>query len=371
MKTVYADNAASTPTDDRVIEAYNFASKQFFANPSSLHDLGAKSAQQLEVSRKTVAEFIGASAEEIYFCSTGSEALNLAILGCAKASTKKHIITTKIEHPAVLNACLASEKNGYTVTYLEVDNLGQINIEELSQTITEQTLMFISAYGNSELGTLVDIQKISKICKQKNVLLVIDACQSAAYLTLDVSKLGANLLVFNGSKMYGPKGVSALYIKEGTEILPIIYGGGQERSLRSGTENLPAIIAFAKACEIISEERESFVKTIKELRNLLQKEMEGMGFTINAQSASKLPNHLSVIVDTQITDVVTALSELGICVSSGSACSQKSLAQSHILRAIGLSGEQINKTIRITLGKYSQKSDITAIIKALKLLQRR
>ncbi|MBI4948236.1 cysteine desulfurase [Candidatus Berkelbacteria bacterium] len=371
MKFVYADNAASTQTDERVLRVISETANNFFANPSSAHALGKNSAEMLSNSRQTVADFIGAKSDEIYFCSSGSEAINLAILGTAKASTKKHIITTKIEHPAVKNTCLSLEKSGYNITYLDVDSFGFISVLDLKKSITNDTLMFVLAYGNSEIGTLADVKAISEICHERGILVVVDACQSAAYLPLNINDLGADLLIFNGSKMYGPKGVSALYVKEGINIFPIIYGGGQEKSLRSGTENLAAVCGLAKACQIAKSEHGDYTKIISDLNKKLVNELKDMGVKINAETPHKLPNHISVIIEnTDSTDLVQSLSELGVYVSSGSACSQKSQTESHVLNSIGLKSDQINKTIRITLGKYSQKEDINAIIEAIKKIQR-
>lgn len=368
-KQIYLDHAAATPTDPRVVTAMEPYWTEFFGNPSSAHVVGQKAADAVMNSQKTIASLIGAKPKEIVFTGSGTESNNLALLGIARANKNKgkQIITTNIEHPSILNACQALERDGFEIIYLKVGQDGLINVEELRQTVNDQTILVTTHYGNSEIGVLQPINEIGQICREKEIYFHVDACQAMAYTNIDVVDSNIDLLTFNGSKMYGPKGVAVLYVREGVNIFPITYGGGQQLSLRSGTENVPGIVGLAKAAEIIAAERKADAVRVAKLRDQLQVELEKNGAVINAKTSLRLPNHLSVTLNNaKATDLVKHFDQNGIAVSSGSACSATSMAESYVLQAIGLTSNEINKTIRITLGRATAETDILAIVTAAK-----
>lgn len=365
-KAVYADYAAITPIDDRVILAMNEASRQY-GNPSSRHSYGRTSRKLLDKSRQTVAQFLSCSDAEVTFTASGTESNNLAVLGIARANKARgnHIVTSSIEHPSVINACRALERDGFKVTYLPVNSNGVVDPAKLQQALTDETILVSIHLANSEIGVVQDIPALSEIIRtHSSARFHTDACQAAAYTDLNVQKLGVDSLTFNGTKLYGPRGIAALYVKEGTDIFPLVYGGGQEKSLRSGTENIPAIVGLSAALEIVVENRDSEGRRIEKLRDTLEDQLSRQsGISINANQGRRLPNYLSItLVNCRESDVVRAMDERGVAVSSGSACSSKSLTDSHVLKAIGLTNEQMNRTLRITLGRGTVESDIEKIV---------
>lgn len=365
-KAVYADYAAITPIDDRVILAMNEASRQY-GNPSSRHSYGRTSRKLLDKSRQTVAQFLSCSDAEVTFTASGTESNNLAVLGIARANKARgnHIVTSSIEHPSVINACRALERDGFKVTYLPVNSNGVVDPAKLQEALTDETILVSIHLANSEIGVVQDIPALSEIIRMhSSARFHTDACQAAAYTDLNVQKLGVDSLTFNGTKLYGPRGIAALYVKEGTDIFPLVYGGGQEKSLRSGTENIPAIVGLSAALEIVVENRDSEGRRIEKLRDTLEDQLSRQsGISINANQGRRLPNYLSItLVNCRESDVVRAMDERGVAVSSGSACSSKSLTDSHVLRAIGLTNEQMNRTLRITLGRGTIESDIEKIV---------
>ena len=366
---IYADYAATTPTDSRVVETMKPYQTKTFGNPSSIHSFGCESSDAIGKATDTVAKFINSKLEEIVYTSCGTESNNLAVIGVAKANKNrgKHIITSAIEHPSILNACRALEKEGWEITYLPVTTGGLIEVSELKKALKKETVLVSIHLANSEIGVIQDIAALAKITKDFGVYFHTDACQAATFLDLDVQELGVDLLTFNGSKMYGPKGVAVLYVRKGTQIFPILYGGGQQQSLRSGTENVPGIIGLAKACEIVTKQRIADGKRVGALRDSLQNDLEKLpGVSINCVKSPRLPNHLSITLDeTKVTNLVKAFDQQGIAVSSGSACSSKSLSDSHVLQSIGLSSEQIHKTVRVSLGRQNSDTDIIAIAKTV------
>jgi cysteine desulfurase len=365
-KAVYADYAAITPIDDRVILAMNEASRQY-GNPSSRHSYGRTSRKLLDKSRQTVAQFLSCSDAEVTFTASGTESNNLAVLGIARANKARgnHIVTSSIEHPSVINACRALERDGFKVTYLPVNSNGVVDPAKLQEALTDETILVSIHLANSEIGVVQDIPVLSEIIRMhSSARFHTDACQAAAYTDLNVQKLGVDSLTFNGTKLYGPRGIAALYVKEGTDIFPLVYGGGQEKSLRSGTENIPAIVGLSAALEIVVENRDSEGRRIEKLRDTLEDQLSRQsGISINANQGRRLPNYLSItLVNCRESDVVRAMDERGVAVSSGSACSSKSLTDSHVLKAIGLTNEQMNRTLRITLGRGTVESDIEKIV---------
>lgn len=370
MKRLYADYAAATPTDPRVIQRVSQVSAELIGNPSSLHQFGRDAETLLNQCRSQVADFLGAQADEIYFTGSGTESNNLAILGYARANKNRgnHIVTTSTEHPSVLNACRALERDGFDVTYLPVDRNGVILVEDFMKALTTKTVLATIHLANSELGVVQAIAQLGEAAKQHKVTFHTDACQAASYIDLNVDSLNVDMLTFNGSKLFGPRGVAALYVRDNVSLFPLVYGGGQEGSLRSGTENLPGIAGLALACQLAKQKRASDSEEVARLRDSLQKDLEAIGAITNCKKGNRLPNHLSVTIPTKQNDLVAALDRLGISVSSGSACSSRSQSDSHVLQAIGLTGEQINKTLRISLGRGLTLRDVQKITTAVAAL---
>ncbi|OGD60819.1 hypothetical protein A3A71_02825 [Candidatus Berkelbacteria bacterium RIFCSPLOWO2_01_FULL_50_28] len=373
MKRVYADYAAATPTDPRVVHAMDPYQTEIFGNASSVHSFGRAADNAIITSTQTIAKFLNSKPEEIIFTSGGTESNNLAIIGVAKANKNsgQHIITSSIEHPSVLNACRALAKDGWEMTYLPVTKDGLVEVDELKKALTKETVLVSIHLANSEIGVIQNIAELSKITKKHGAYFHTDACQAAAFLDLDVEKLGVDLLSFNGSKMYGPKGIAVLYVRKGVNIFPILYGGGQQQSLRSGTENVPGIIGLAKACEMTAKRRSEDCKQIGQLRDSLQAKLSEIGCRINVLHGLRLPNHLSAIIPTTETNLVAWLDRAGVAVSAGSACSSKSLNDSHVLTSIGLSAEEMNRTVRISLGRATTAADCRFITSEVARLKKR
>lgn len=371
MKQVYADFAATTPTDPRVIAVMQPFFGVHFGNPSSLHAVGKDAEEAVSNARSAVANFLNAKSDEIYFTGSGTESNNLAILGTARANKEngKHIITSTIEHPSVLGSCRALERDGWQVDYIAPDKDGLLDPEAIASLVKTQTTLVTIHLANSEIGVIQDISSISAVVRKKNprTLIHTDACQATDYLSLNVNELGVDLLTINGSKAYGPKGIACLYVDNSVSIFPLYYGGGQEQSLRSGTENVPGIVGFATALSYVCSSE--VIKNISELRDFLADQLSSAGHIVNVACAPRLPNHLSVtLIDKTETDLVRALSDLGIAVSSGSACSSRSQADSHVLAALGLTSAAINQTIRITLGRSTTRGDCLAIVQAVQAI---
>lgn len=369
---VYADYAAATPTDPKVADRVRSISESVIGNPSSAHGFGQAAWINLTDAREKLAAFLNAKPDETYFTASGTESNNLAILGVAKANKTvgNHIVTAAIEHPSVMNACRALEKDGWVVTYVESDKNGVISPADIAKAVKKNTILVTLHLANSEIGVIQDIKAIVKAVKAKNprTLVHTDACQATPYVVYDVRELGVDLLTINGSKMYGPRGVALLYVREGVSIFPLVYGGGQEQSLRSGTENVSGIVGLAEAAKIIEKKRTADIKKIGQLRDELQKNVEKIpGLIVNAKKAARLPNHLSVTLPgLKNQDLVQLLDQQGVAVSAGSACSSKSLGDSHVLAAIGLTSQQISATIRISLGRATTKKDCQQILAAIK-----
>jgi cysteine desulfurase len=347
MKQIYLDNAATTPIDEGVLKVMNEFSKRYFANPSSQHSLGKEAREKLEEARKKLAEFINAETNEIYFTSGGTESNNLALKGLAKANPeKKHIITSKIEHPCILESCKSLEDQGYKVDYLSVDEEGLIDLKELEKKISPKTLVVSIMYVNNEIGTIQDLNSISEICKKKKVYFHTDAVQAFGKLEIDVNKLGIDLLSVSGHKINAPKGIGFLYVKKGTQIEPIIPGGGQERRLRSGTENIVGAIALAEAIKI-KKDKEKIKNSRDKIISALQKIK---GTKINGSLKSRIYNNINVsFYGIEGESLMLLLDDDKIFVSTGSACNSSKLEESHVLKAINIDGTYINGTIRITI----------------------
>ncbi len=376
-KIVYLDNAATTKTDPRVVEAMLPYFSEIYGNPSSLYSLGHKSKIALDKARGDIAEIIGADLDEIVFVSGGTESDNLALFGVARANKDKgkHIITTQIEHHAVLHACERLQKEGFEVTYLPVDRYGVVDLDALKSSLREDTVIVSIMYANNEIGTIQPISEISKIISDfrekhnlKTPYFHTDACQASGYLNLKVNDLGVDLMTLNGSKVYGPKGVGLLYVKKGTKIEPLMYGGGQERNLRSGTENLPAIVGFAEALKIAENEKERESKRVLKLAERLKNGiLNSIPKTfLNGHPKNRLPNNVNItILDIEGEALILHLDSYGICVSTGSACTSQSLDPSHVILATGLPYEAAHGSIRFTLGRFNTEKDVDYVLNVL------
>ncbi len=378
MKEIYLDYAATTPLDPRVREVMESYWDKEFGNPSSLHPLGVRAKDAIERARKSVASILNARPEEIMFTGSGTEAANLAIFGVLRPAKTGHIVLTPIEHHAVLEPARALSEQGYRTTFVSVDEYGRVDPDGVFQVLRKDTLLVAVIYANNEIGTIepiADIGKRIKRFKKENGILpndppyfFTDACQAAGYLSLDVEKLGVDLLALNASKIYGPKGVGALWARKGISLAPIILGGGQEHGVRSGTENVPGIVGLARALEIADSEREKESARVSALRNYFIGELK-KNFPesrINGHLTERLANNVSVsFQDIEGDALVVYLGEKGVFASTGSACSSVSLEPSHVLRAIKCPNEFLQGSVRFTLGRATAEKDIDHAIKAL------
>ena len=364
---IYLDNSATTKVRKQVIKSMQDCHTKVYGNPSSFHNQGLKAKELLTKARTSIAKILNTD-QEIIFTGGGTESINLAIKGLADHYPKGHIITTEIEHPAVLNTCKYLESKGHKVTQLPVDKDGLINLTKLEQSITKNTFLITIMYANNEIGTIQNIQAISKIAKKHNVLFHTDACQAAAYLNLDTKALGVDLMTLNSSKIYGPKGVGLLYKKKNIELTPLIHGGGQEYNLRSGTENLPGIVGFAKALELAQKNKEKESKRLTKLRDKLIKGiLKKIPKTyLNGHPTRRLPNNVNItILDVEGESMLLYLNEKNICASTGSACSSHSLEPSHVILAIGVNPEAAHGSLRFTLGKETRDIHINKVLQVL------
>ncbi|MEK6893607.1 MAG: cysteine desulfurase NifS [Nanoarchaeota archaeon] len=366
---IYFDNAATTPVDKRVLNEMLPYFSDIYGNPGSFHNKGKKAKEAVEDARSRIAKILNCKSKEIIFTSGGTESINFALKGIAftNKSRGNHIITSEIEHHAVLHTCDFLEKNGFQLTYLKVDKFGLVNPKDVESAITDKTILVSIMYANNEIGTIEPIAEIGKICRQKKVYLHTDACQAAEALDLSVSNLNVDLMTLNGSKIYGPKGVGILYLKEGIKIEPLIHGGGQEFDLRSGTENVPFIIGFAKALEISQEERKKESERLIKLRDALIDGLLKIPKTkLNGHPSLRLPNNINVsFLDIEGEAMLLYLNEKGVYASTGSACASKSLETSHVLRAIGLPYEASHGSLRFSLGKYTTLAEIKYLLKIM------
>ncbi|MDP2628421.1 MAG: cysteine desulfurase family protein [Nanoarchaeota archaeon] len=373
MKQFYFDNAATTKVDEEVLKAMQPYFIEKYGNASSLHYPGEESRRAIEEARNTIAKSIGAKHKELIFTGSGTESNNLVIKGLfwENYPKKNHIITTKIEHDCVLNACKWIETRGGKVTYLNVNGEGFVNLDELRNSITEKTILVSVIHGNNEIGTIQDLEKIGKICKEKNVLFHTDACQSFTKTEIDVKKMNLDLVTLNAHKIHGPKGVGALYVKEGIKIIPLLHGGGQEFKLRSSTENVPGIVGFEKAVKIA---KESNVKKMEKLRDRLIKGISEIpNTTLNGSCGEKrLCSNINVSFNNVEGEAIGSfLNAKGISCSTGSACSSRSQDPSHVLLALGKTPAEANTSVRLSISKYTTEEEIDYVLEELKKIVER
>ena len=366
MRQIYLDNAATTRVDDEVLKAMTPYFNVNYGNASSTHFMGQEARNAMEMGRKIIARAIGAKPQEIVFTSGGTESNNLAIKGLffSNYPQKNHIITTRIDHDCVLNSCKWLETQGAKVTYLDVDAEGFIDLKELENAITEKTILVSVIHGNNEIGTLQDLEAIGKICKRKGTLFHTDACQSFTKVPIDVRKQNLDLVTLNAHKIHGPKGVGALYIREGIKIVPLAHGGGHERKIRSGTENVSGIVGFAKAVEVAKKKD---IERMIELRNKLIDEILKIQNTrLNGSREKRLCNNINISFNNIEGEAIGGyLENYGIATSTGSACASHSLETSHVLRAIGLVPLQANSSIRMSISKYTTEEEINYLLEVL------
>ena len=372
-KLIYLDHGATTKVDDRVLTKMLPYFSVNYGNPSSAYFLGRRNKRVIEEARNEVANNIVASPKEIYFTSCGSESDNLALKGIAYANKHrgKHIITSKIEHPAILNTCATLERQGYNITYLNVDGKGFVRLDELENSIKVDTILISIMFANNEIGTIQPIEKIGRIAKINNVYFHTDAVQAIGNIRINVKELGIDLLSMSAHKFYGPKGVGALYVRSGVDFERIQDGGHQEKGKRSGTENVAGIVGLAEAIKHSYKEFEYNNKKTLDLRKYFitkLKQIDG-NIKINGDLEKRLPGNINVsFTDVDGGELLLKLDEYGICASAGSACSTGDNKPSHVLTSIGLSKEEAFGTLRFTLGKENTKQEIDYSIKVLKTL---
>lgn len=367
---IYADNAATTPLCESALRAMTPYFTEYYGNPSNIYSLGRQAKKALETARETVAECLGAQPNEIFFTSCGSESDNWAIKGTAAklAKTgKRHIVTTEIEHHAVLNPCRALERNGFSVTRLGVHGDGLVRPGELEEALRPDTALVSVMFANNEIGTVQPAEEIGAVCKQRGVLFHTDAVQAAGHLPIAVNRLNADLLSISGHKFGGPKGVGVLFIRRGTELEPLIDGGAQERGRRAGTENVAGAVGLAAALKEACAHREETEARLTALRDRLA---EGMlkisGSRLNGDPKKRLPGNVNVCFEgVEGETLVLLLDEKGICASSGSACTAGSTDPSHVLLALGLPRELARGSLRLTLGNENTAEDVEKILEVL------
>lgn len=368
---VYLDYNSTTPIDPRVFEAMLPYLKDNFANPSSAHPLGQAIYNKVEQTRRQIADFINAEPKELIFTSGSTEAINIAIKGVAESylNKGKHIITVKTEHKAVLDTCKDLERKGFEVTYLGVNTKGLIDLEELKSALRLDTILVSVMYVNNETGVIQPIKEIASISHQKGALFMTDATQAVGKIRVDVDDLGVDLLCFSGHKMYAPKGVGALYMRQrGRRVIltPQIHGGGHELGLRSGTLNVPGIIALGKACEIANEEMEQKQEMISMLRDFLETELLKLPEALKiGDSSSRIYNTSNICFKGQDANVLIGRMK-SIAVSNGSACTSAVVESSHVLKAMGMTDDDAFASLRFSLGKYNTLEDIETVVDKIK-----
>lgn len=366
----YFDNAATTPVREEVLQEILPYFREYYGNASSIYSIAKESKKALEVARAKVAAAIGATPDEIYFTAGGSESDNMALRGVVNASKKekKHIITTKIEHHAILHTAEFLETKGVDVTYLNVDEFGKISLEELENAIRPETVLISVMFANNEIGTIQPIAEIGEIAKKHGVLFHTDAVQAVGHVPIDVEKLQVDLLSMSGHKLGAPKGIGAIYIRKGTRISPLIFGGAQEKKLRAGTENIAGIVGLGKAAELAVAEMEETTKKLTALRDkLIHGILESIPDSrLNGHPTDRLPGNCNISFSyIEGESLLLLLDALGIAASSGSACTSGSLDPSHVLMAIGLPHEIAHGSLRLTIDRENTEEQVDFILEKL------
>jgi cysteine desulfurase len=370
MRRIYLDHAATTPTRPEVVKAMMPYFTDAFGNPSSIYSYGQEAKGAVEEARTKVADLIGARSEEIIFTSGGTEADNFALKGVVYANEGKgnHIITTSIEHHAVLEVCKFLERRGFRITYLPVDKYGLVDPDDVKEAITDKTILISVMHANNEVGTIEPVEEIGRIAKEAGVYFHSDAVQTMGHIPMNVDKLKVDLLAISAHKFYGPKGVGALYVRKGTKLVSLMHGGEQEKRRRAGTENVPAIVGLGKAVELAGQEMGKEAERLAYLQDKLIKGLKEKidHIRLNGHPKRRLPNNVNVSVDfVEGESMLLNLDLEGICVSTGSACSSASLEPSHVLLALGLPPEQAHGSLRFTLGLENTEADTERVLEVL------
>ena len=369
MKTVYVDNNATTKVAPEVLEAMVPYFSELYGNPSSMHFFGGQVQKKVDEAREKVADFLGAEPSEIVFTSCGTESDNAAILGTLDSyPEKRHLITTRVEHPAVGNLSTYLGRKGYRVTELSVDREGRLDLDELKESITDETTIVTIMYANNETGVIFPIEEVGEILKPRGIPFHTDAVQAAGKIPLNLKKSTIDMLSISGHKLHAPKGIGVLYIRKGTKFSPFLIGGHQEKGRRGGTENVPYIIGLGKACELAKKSLNEENTRVKALRDYLEaKLLEKIPNTlVNGDRKNRLPNTVSVSFEfVEGESILLLLSDLGICASSGSACTSGSLEPSHVLRAMGVPFTAAHGSIRFSLSVYNTKEEMDYIVEHL------
>ena len=369
MKTVYVDNNATTKVAPEVLEAMLPYFSELYGNPSSMHFFGGQVQKKVDEARDKVADFLGAEPSEVVFTSCGTESDNAAILGTLDSyPEKRHLITTRVEHPAVGNLSTYLGRKGYRVTELPVDREGRLDLDELRESITEETTIVTVMYANNETGVIFPVEEVGEIVKAKGIPFHTDAVQAAGKIPLNLKKSTIDMLSISGHKLHAPKGIGVLYIRKGTKFSPFLIGGHQEKGRRGGTENVPYIIGLGKACELAKKNLDEENTRVKALRDYLEAKLLGKipNTLVNGDRKNRLPNTVSVSFEfVEGESILLLLSDLGICASSGSACTSGSLEPSHVLRAMGVPFTAAHGSIRFSLSVYNTKEEMDYIIEHL------
>lgn len=371
-KLIYLDNNATTKVDEKVLDVMLPYLQSEYANPSSMYDFAVNSANAIKTARKQVQEFLGADSDkEIIFTSCGSESANTAIKGAlANNKTKKHIITTAVEHPCVMNVYKYYEKQGYKVDYIGVNSNGELNVEELLEKVNKDTALVSVMWANNETGVVFPVKEIADEIKKKNpsVIVYVDAVQAAGKVKIDVKNTKIDMLGVSGHKFHAPKGVGVLYVRTGTVLSPLIIGGHQERGKRAGTENVPYIAGIGKACELANENLDYELLEVKRLRDKLEAGILKNVFNarLNTSVSNRVPNTTNIgfqYIEGEL--ILLHLADAGICASSGSACTSGSLEPSHVLRAMGVPFTSLHGSIRFSLSRFTTEDDVDYVIKTI------
>ena len=375
VRTVYADNNATTRVAPEVYEAMQPFFNEQFGNPSSMHYLAKPAEQAITKAREQVACLLNADPTEIVFNSCGTESDNAALRGVlASQPHKRHIITTRVEHPAVRNVCQYLGKNGYRVTELSVDKLGRLDLDELRETLDDDTALVSIMWANNETGVIFQIREIADMVKSRGVLFHCDAVQAAGKIPIDLRTVNIDLLSISGHKLHAPKGIGVLYIRRGTYFSPLMIGGHQEKGRRAGTENVPYIAGLGKACELVLEHMEEEQTRVRALRDRLEQELveKALDASVNGDPVNRLPNTTSISFKyIEGEAILLMLSAEGIAASSGSACTSGSLEPSHVLRAMGIPFTRVHGSIRFSLSRYNSDEDISYIVEKMVPIARR
>jgi cysteine desulfurase len=366
---IYLDNAASTQIHETVLEAMLPYLKEQYGNPSSIHRYGRLANKAIEKARKQIAMLINADPSEILFTSGGTESNNMVLYGITAKKPHSQVITSSIEHDAILEPCKKLANEGFDIKHLSVDNKGIINLSDLKNMFSDNTCLVSIMFANNEIGTIEPIAEIAQLCNEQNIPFHTDAVQAVGKIQIDVKELGIDLLSISSHKINGPKGIGALYIKKGVNISPIILGGGQEQGLRSGTENVANIVGFGKACELAKINLSENIAQMKKLRDdLVAKVLKEIPLvTLNGHAENRLPNNAHfTFLGIAGEDLIIKLDEYGIAASTGSACSIHTQKASHVLSAMGFSYEQITGSLRLTLGLFNNQQEIDETVNVLK-----